>query len=983
MARLYQDGGAPTYSATAAKSTDPVYTSYTPFNFTDLATFAKKADNSVAGEMRDCGECHVGGGFMQYYISSADATKPFQYNPANRTDYRDAAFTTVNAFNTYIDIFGLDGLGYEPNDHHGVARDLDPASPTYVGPTYAAVNNDFAQTGVLEMDCLMCHLDGYDWAARRDQVRKGNFDASRAAGAGFGAAVDGRNVAYNANVTELEDHSLALTATVGAKIAGTPKSANCASCHLAEHQVDWKKRGEMWVEGNDVHYGFGCMACHERKPDAAVGTDGYNFTKDANGNEVAPLLGQCDPAKGNKSPFDALWNKVDGKGFKTCEDCHSPATTPTWNTYGAPNATAAHAAAGLTAKLLQASGEKGGVATKSHLDIIDCTACHARNKAGVTGGAFVDGTGTDLEGRVALHDENQVSKDMDNGLALHWLGGKLYSANLLTSFFWRDMNDYGLDANLDGRAGGMDAILPSHVAKINLDNDVKALSVEGITAAEITDRQAQLTAGLGALTGLTVDATNFIPRISMLTVPFKASHNISAADLAWGKPTVDANGNKVYGCGECHSATGGFYNGAYPVNGNISWTFGPGQLATFTKVNGKVDASEGHPNILDKHGKRTVAFQLFNPTPAGADLGTLDNIDRSKVIYEATFKTPAAILTTFQTGAITAAAAPAGCTNSNATTGVSTKGHILKIDVQLADGTAKPSRTWAVNGEYTAIDTLITGMGVFATGGPIEDPFGFTISNSGGKIMITPAEGYKIKLNQAATDFGPFGFGGNAFVASPQKGVFDANDKAGAVAWVDYLNGVGNADAAGIGVNPTAAITSAFVDVDPAAPGVQVYTTEEQDLAADEGQAGKGIVTYVWTSNDGTAIAAGKSSSVTFSTAGSKTVTLNVTDEEGKTSFATQQVNAVVKPADVITWTDDAGALSGTLDLAGLPTPNNKVKIVWGDGRYEYVTTVNATTLSKAHTYTSAGNKLVQVYIYNSGVTKGYFKKTITVDSTN
>ncbi|TSK05094.1 MAG: PKD domain-containing protein [Geobacter sp.] len=971
----------------AGKYTDPKYTSYTPFDFGSATGFEQKADNSVAGEMRDCGECHVGGGFMQYYTSSVngvvDATnKPFQYDPANRTDYRDATLTTVNAFNTYIDIFGLDGLGFEPTDHAGVARDINPASTSYVGPTYTAQTNDFAQTGVLEMDCLICHMDGYSWEARRNEVRKGNFDSSRVAGAGLGEVINGRNVTYNSNVVAVTNATTGettykLSATAAAKISGTPKSGNCASCHQAEHQVDWKKRGEMWVEGNDVHYGFGCMACHERKPDAAVGTTGLQ-------SELS--LGQCDPAKGNKSPFDALWNKVDAKGFKTCEDCHQPSTTPTWNTYGAPNSNAAHAAAGLNATLLQAPGERNGVASKSHIDIIDCTACHARNKNGITGGAFVDGTGTDVEGRVALHDENQVAKDMNNGLALHWLGGKLYSANLLTSFFWRDMNDYNLDANNDGRPGGMDALLPAHVAKINLANGVKALSVDGITATEITERQNMLAAGLEALTGaafpLKADGVtkNFIPRISMLTVPFKASHNISPAAAAWGTPGVDAvTGARVEGCGQCHSTAGGFYNGAYPINGNISWTFGANQLATFTKVNGKMDATEGHPNILDKHGNRTVAFQLFNPTTSTS----LRNIDRSEVIYEATFKAPAAAQTTFTEGAILAGAAPAGMTNSSSDGGVSTKGHIIKIDVEKYDTAnskwvAQDSRTWSSGGEFTTIDAVITAMGAYATS---ADTYGFTVTNNGGKFSINPTAGFRVKLN-GAMDFGPYGFGPNAFTAAPQKGVFDANNKVGAIDWVGYLNGI-TADKAGIGLSPVADITSSFVDVDPAVPGVQVYTTEVQALAAGEAQNGKGLVKYEWSSSDGTAIAATQSSSVTFTTAGSKTVTLKVTDEEGKQASKTVSVSAVIKPADVIAWTDNAGALSGTLTLTGLPTPNNKVKIVWGDGMYEYVTTVNATDLSKAHTYTSAGNKLVQIYIYNSGVQKGYFKKTITVDGTN
>ena len=949
--------------------------------------------------MRDCAECHVGGGFNQYYTSSVtspvDASaKKYQYDPANRTDYRDATFTTVNSFNTFIDIFGLDGLGFEATNHLGAARDLNPASPTYVGPTYAAKTNDYAQSGVLEMDCLMCHLDGYKWDKRRDEVRVGNFDASRVAGAGLGTAVSGVKVTYDpTKVAANGDGDLTLNVNVGSMIVATPKSTNCASCHQSEYQVDWKKRGEIWKAGSEVHYGIGCMACHERKTGTPVGTTGL---------VTEAALGQCDPAKGGTSPFDAAWGGLDKVAFKTCEDCHTPAATPTWNTYGAPRAEQAHQAAGLTAKLLQAAGVKNGVASKSHIDIIDCTACHTKNKAGITGGAFVDGTGTDLQGRVALHDDPAVSKNMENGLALHWLGGKLYSANLLTSFFWRDMNDFNYDANQDGRAGGMDALLPSHVAKINLDNGgLKALAADGvIDAAEITARQALLTSNIAALTGAAIpmksDGTtpNFSPRISMLTVPFKSTHNIAPADVAWGKPTRTVDGAiTAYGCDQCHGANKGFYNGAYPIvkdavtnpTGNLTWTFGPNQLATFTKVNGKMDASEGHPNVMDKHGKRTVAFQLFNP--AG---GTLTNIDRSAVIYEATFKDQGAALTTFSASPIIGGTAT-GIMNSSSDGGVSTKGHILKIDVQTDLGVAQPSRTWAVNGEYTSIAANIAGMGVFATSG---STFGFTIADGGSNnIVITPTTGYKIKLN-SATDFGPFGLGGVAFVAAPQAGVLTgATTYAGASTWTGYLNGI-TAAQSGIGVMPIASISSVFTDADPQTPGIQVYTTVAQPLVADVAQAG-GFVTYAWTSSDATAIAAGKTSSVTFTTTGLKTITLKVTDEEGNVSEATQEVSVVVAPAaNQIDWLDTAASLGGTVTVTALPQPNDQLKIMWGDGKYDYVTTAKlvngvltpadgVASASKAHTYTTAGNKLVQIYVYKAGVLKALIKQTIIVDGAN
>ena len=88
---MFKDGNGTTYDPAAAKFTstpfgmtlpagkslaaDLVATPYyTPFSWSTAALFAQQADNSVAGEMRDCGECHVGGGMMEYIVDPAKTT---------------------------------------------------------------------------------------------------------------------------------------------------------------------------------------------------------------------------------------------------------------------------------------------------------------------------------------------------------------------------------------------------------------------------------------------------------------------------------------------------------------------------------------------------------------------------------------------------------------------------------------------------------------------------------------------------------------------------------------------------------------------------------------------------------------------------------------------------------------------------------------------------------------------------------------------
>ena len=252
MARVFTDGAGIKYDATNAKfvtvpfgtklnnngtptdTTDDFYdttAAYSAFNFGDLATFAKKADNSVAGEMRDCGECHVGGGMMEFmpsgYAAPAAAFDATSYSAAKRVSFRDAAFgTAVTAFNALIDIFGADGLGYEPHNHDGSTRDVAANAPTY-----APMVNDYAQTGVLEMDCLMCHKNDYSWEKRRDAVRTGKFDASRAYGAGLAtAAVNGTTVTYDTTKVTTNANG-ELVVDLSTTLNSTPASNQCNSCH--------------------------------------------------------------------------------------------------------------------------------------------------------------------------------------------------------------------------------------------------------------------------------------------------------------------------------------------------------------------------------------------------------------------------------------------------------------------------------------------------------------------------------------------------------------------------------------------------------------------------------------------------------------------------------------------------------------------------------------------------------------------------------
>ena len=94
---------------------------------------------------------------------------------------------------------------------------------------------------------------------------------------------------------------------------------------------------------------------------------------------------------------------------------------------------------------------------------MDCSACHSRKISSSvwnTGGAVVDATGVDAAGRLADHENEFVDRNnMTDRTGLAWYGGKLIRVGLLNTMFYRDKNDVDFDANLDGRGGGMDALL--------------------------------------------------------------------------------------------------------------------------------------------------------------------------------------------------------------------------------------------------------------------------------------------------------------------------------------------------------------------------------------------------------------------------------------------------------------------------------------------------------------------------------------------
>lgn len=152
--------------------------------------------------------------------------------------------------------------------------------PSYLNGDYyyydegrgAAAPAPWDASGVLEIDCLMCHMEGYSSFARAAQTGAERFYAAPSAGAGMGQVIHNARVLYDPN---LAAQGIALNPSVHRQ--------NCAQCHAMDEKgfltspdnlrSDVKKRGFMWGDISGVHddykrdvhdsHGKTCTFCHE------------------------------------------------------------------------------------------------------------------------------------------------------------------------------------------------------------------------------------------------------------------------------------------------------------------------------------------------------------------------------------------------------------------------------------------------------------------------------------------------------------------------------------------------------------------------------------------------------------------------------------------------------------------------------------------------------------------------------------------------
>jgi len=162
----------------------------------------------------------------------------------------------------------------------------------------------WSETGVLEADCLLCHLPEYGFAERKKQIKALNFRWAATAAAGL-AAVTG-SVADGGPVTVAYDKTkFNPDGTLSPHIVREPRNEACLTCHA---KPGWKKRGANFRPRTDVHLraGLKCVDCHP----AGSAADDPRIS----GKEAHQIAKGDDPGGHVRDDLDNT--------MPDCADCH-------------------------------------------------------------------------------------------------------------------------------------------------------------------------------------------------------------------------------------------------------------------------------------------------------------------------------------------------------------------------------------------------------------------------------------------------------------------------------------------------------------------------------------------------------------------------------------------------------------------------------------------------------------------------------------
>jgi len=366
------------------------------------------------------------------------------------------------------------------------------------------------KSGVVEIDCLMCHQAGYDGKSRTEQLSKANLRWAATAGAGLasveGSVKDGRTPTLSYNRALFDSNGM-----VSLSI-GEPQDANCLICH---GEAQTKKRGHVYDGRNpDVHTSAGmkCVTCHTAGEDH-----------------------QIRKAKSNQTTARA---DLDDPTF-SCEGCHTSGT--------------------------KAPSHKS--IPGSHLKKIACATCHVR-ESNVTAVHTVDTTTGKPVGIPTVKSAKKYGESAKWTPAYFRMeDGKIHSGNALLPAWWGNrvgsmihplylpetarayekVKDRIRDDDGDGRP------------EANTETEIKAMLVavgEVLHGGRFTSISPAYVKGnkVWQISGGKLISIAQHPQARPLNWAF--SHNVSPAKDAWG----------AGGCGDCHGAHSAFFNSPVVVD---------------------------------------------------------------------------------------------------------------------------------------------------------------------------------------------------------------------------------------------------------------------------------------------------------------------------------------------------------------------------------------------------------------------------------
>ncbi len=293
MAERYQWVSSPGNYGGNWCSPAPLYRQLAPEHNTSARTIDMTSFEFVTAT---CGNCHPGGGPLELDRQGRRYDR-FMADPAS---------------------------GLSPGGDNGLSGDYYKAR--------------WSETGVIEADCLLCHMPEYDLKVRNAQLASLNFRWAATAGAGFGT-VTGQVATGETPAISYRRDRFDEQGNVIVHIAPEPRNETCLGCHF---KPDWKKRGAGYSSRTDVHLkaGLRCVDCHP-----------------AGNRAVDPRIRGWEEHQFGKGDDPSGWvrNDLDNTA-RTCENCHLNG----W--FAAPRASHAWL-------------------PPLHLEKISCQACHIPQRA--------------------------------------------------------------------------------------------------------------------------------------------------------------------------------------------------------------------------------------------------------------------------------------------------------------------------------------------------------------------------------------------------------------------------------------------------------------------------------------------------------------------------------------------------------------------------------------------------------------------------